>query len=148
MLFDVSLTSLSIFLLNVKNSIMFSSLNAFLIASLFFSQNNDIIIDSQKDVIKSLDDYQILKFIKRCIHYKTSFYIKVECDKFENKSLKSNNNNNNNVINVKDNNDNKFKNKDNDDKNLKKRYRNNNDDVNREIYIVYIIKINISKSKR
>ena len=77
-----------------------------------------------------------------------SFYIKIECDKLENTLFKNNNDNNNNIINVKDNNNDKFKDKDNDDKSFKKRYRNDNDDVNREIYIVYIIEINISKSKR
>ena len=112
----------------------------------FFSEQRYIIIDFQKGVIKGLDDRQVLKFVKWCIHCKIIFHIKIECDKLENRSFK-NNNNNNNVINVKDNNDDKFKNKDNDDKSFKKRRRNNNDDVNREIYIVYIIEINISKSK-
>ena len=43
MLFDVSLTSSSIFFLNVKSSIMFSLFNVFFIALLLFSQNNDIL---------------------------------------------------------------------------------------------------------
>ena len=85
--------------------------------------------------------------IKWCTHCKAFFYIKIECDKLENRVFKNNNDNNNNV-NVKDNNDDKFKNKDNDDKSLKKRRRNDNDNVNREIYVVYIIEINISKLKR
>ena len=114
----------------------------------FFSKQRYIIIDSQKGVVKDLDDHQVLKFIKWCTHCKTIFYIKIEYDKLENRPLKKeNNNNNNNNVNVKNNNDNKFKNKNNDDKNFKKRRRNNND-VNREIYVVYIIEINISKSKR
>ena len=66
---------------------------------------------------------------------------------FENRFFKSNNDSNNN-INVKDNNDDKFKDKGSGDKNFKKRRRNDNDNVDRKIYIVYIIEINISKSKR
>ena len=107
-----------------------------------------IIIDFQKDVIKGLDDRQILRLIKWYTHCKIIFHIKIECDKFENKLFKKrNNNDNNNNVNVNNNNDDKFKNKDNNDKSFKKRYRNNND-INREIYIVYIVEINISKSKR
>ena len=113
-----------------------------------FSKQRYIIINPQKNVVKNFDDRQVLKLIKWCIHYKPFFYIKTECDKLENKPLKNNNDNNNNVINVKNNDDDKFKNKDNDDKNLKKRRHNNNDNVDREIYIVYIVEIDISKSKR
>ena len=114
----------------------------------FFSKQRYIIIDSQKNAIKDLDDYQVLKLIKWCTHCKTIFHIKIECDKLENRPLKErNNNDNNNNVNVKNNNDNKFKDKDNDDKSLKKRYRNNND-INREIYVAYTVEIDISKSKR
>ena len=130
-----------------KFNYVFFAQRLFYRSAIFSSEQRYIIIDSQKDVVKDLDDRQILKLIKWCIHCKTVFYIKVKCDKFENRLLKEeNNNDNNNNVNVKNNDDDKFKNKSNDDKNLKKRRRNNND-VNREIYIVYIVKIDISKSK-
>ena len=53
-----------------------------------FLKQRYIIIDSQKDAVKGFDDYQVLRFIKWCIHCKTTFYIKIECDKLENKPFK------------------------------------------------------------
>ena len=54
----------------------------------FFSKQRYIIIDFQKDVVKDLDDRQVLRLIKWYTHYKIIFYIKTECDKLENKPLK------------------------------------------------------------
>ena len=60
MLFDILLTSLLIFSLNVRNSIMFFSFNVFFIALLLLSQNNDISLSILKKTLSKIST--IVKF--------------------------------------------------------------------------------------